>query len=164
MTARIAQTILLPYTDEKVQPETVERLRRYAPRYKPVRLDPSVTGAYFTLVAEEWSRPGDLVIVEHDIGINRHVMPGFRRCREPWCGHAYPIGQQMLVCLGCTRFTAELKAAEPDLMTVVGGIDNDGLHARDWRRLDVRMADVLHRRGYEAHEHEPPVEHYHHYV
>lgn len=170
MTAGPSLTVLLPYTDEKLDPRCVELLqrhvctvRRYAGSFKAVRLDPRDTSAYFRLVESEWSQPGDLVIVEHDIGIHRHVMPAFLACREPWCGNAYAIGEQMLVCLGCTRFTAELKAAEPDLLNEVGQVGNDGLQARDWRRLDVRLADALHKRGYQHHEHTPPVTHYHEY-
>jgi hypothetical protein len=69
----------------------------------------------------------------------------------------------MLACLGCTRFSAGLKAAEPDLLDVVGEVTGDGLPARDWRRLDVRILDELRKRGYEQHRHQPDVRHYHRY-
>ncbi|HWU23648.1 MAG TPA: hypothetical protein VN088_19070 [Nocardioides sp.] len=102
-------------------------------------------------------------MVEHDVGIHAGVVGSLTECREPWCGFAYPIGAQMLVCLGATRFTAELKGAEPDLLDAVGEDATGGLPARDWRRLDVRILDHLRRRGYTQHRHEPPVAHFHKY-
>lgn len=154
-------TVLVPHT--RLDPRTVRRLDAHAPGYRLAPLDPADMTAYWRLLRDAWAEPGDLVIVEHDIGIHASVLPGFERCPMPWCGHPYAIGEQMLVCLGCTRFTAALKAAEPDLIEVMGRIDNDGLPARDWRRNDVRLADVLHARGYEVHRHKRPVQHYHAY-
>ena len=155
--------ILLPYT--RLHPATARLANAHARGHVRVRLDPADDAAYWRLLAKAWRVPAsDLVIVEHDIGIHAGVMPGFTVCREPWCGHAYPLDRGvMLACLGCTRFTAALKAAEPDLLDVVGEVGGDGLPAKDWRRLDVRTSDELKRRGYTLHQHEPPVKHYHRY-
>jgi hypothetical protein len=128
-----------------------------------MQIDPADPSAYWELLAAAWLEAGDLLIVEQDIGINAAVAPGLAACREAWCGHPYQIGEQLLVCLGCTRFTAELKAAEPDLLDVVGEDCTGGLPARHWQRLDVRILDELRHRGYQQHVHEPPVRHYHRY-
>lgn len=153
--------VLVPYT--RLHPATARLLNRHAPGHRRVRLDPADVTAYWALLAEQWRTPGDLLIVEQDIGIHAGVVPGLTACREPWCGHPYPIGEQLLVCLGCTRFTAELKAAEPDLLDVVGEDGTGGLPARHWQRLDVRILDELRHRGYWQHRHDPPVRHYHRY-
>ena len=153
--------ILLPYT--RLHPATARLANLHAPGHQRVRLDPRDDAAYWRLLAQAWREPGDLVVIEHDIGLRPQVIAGFNQCREPWCGHAYAIGAQRLVCLGCTRFTAELKAAEPDLLDVVGQDGTGGLPARDWRRLDVRILDELRHRGYEQHRHHPDVAHYHRY-
>lgn len=153
--------ILVPYT--RLHPATGKLLRRYAPGHVRVRIDPADAEAYWRVLAHEWSQPGDLLVVEQDIGLRAGVVEGLTACREPWCGHPYPIGAQLLVCLGCTRFTAELKAAEPDLLEAVGRDDSGGPPARVWQRLDVRILDELRRRGYRQHEHSPAVAHYHRY-
>ena len=153
--------ILLPHT--RLHPVTARLANRHAPGHVRVRLDPADDGAYWRLLAESWRKPGDLMIVEQDIGLHVGVVEGLTACREPWCGHPYPIGAQLLVCLGCTRFSAALKAAEPDLLDVVGEDASGGLPARDWRRLDVRILGHLRARGYRQHEHLPPVRHYHKY-
>jgi hypothetical protein len=154
--------ILLPYT--RLHPVTARLANAHAPGHERVRLDPDDDTAYWRLLADCWPLPGDLVVVEQDIGIHDGVVEGLTACREPWCGHPYAIGQQLLVCLGCTRFTAELKRAEPDLLEAVGRDDTGGLPARVWQRLDVRILDELRRRGYSQHRHEPPVRHYHRYA
>lgn len=154
--------ILAPFT--RLHPATARLLNRHAPGHVRVRLDPADDGAYWALLAEAWREPGDLLIVEQDVGIRAGVVEELMSCREPWCGFPYPIGAQLLVCLGCTRFTAELKAWEPDLLDAVGDDATGGLPARAWQRLDVRILDHLRARGYAQHRHEPPVSHFHKYA
>jgi len=153
--------IVLPYT--RLHPVTARLANAHAPGHVRVRLDPADDTAYWTLLAKLWREPDDLLIVEQDVGIHAGVAQGLTSCREPWCGHPYPIGRQLLVCLGCTRFTAELKAAEPDLLDEVGRDGTGGLPPRVWQRLDVRILDHLRARGYKQHRHEPAVRHYHKY-
>jgi hypothetical protein len=161
-------TILVPYTLEKLHPQTVELLNKHAPVGEELmwrRLDPSDQSAYARLLVEAWSWPGDLVLVEHDIGIHSSVFAGFDECRQPWCGHPYPIGSQLLVCLGCTRFTAQLKAMLPNLMEQAAAVEHDGglMPAGDWRRMDVRIGALLEAHGHNRHPHLPAVEHFHTY-
>lgn len=153
--------ILLPYT--RLHPVTARLANAHAPGHERVRLDPADDAAYWRLLAESWRKPGDLMVVEQDIGLRAGVVESLAACPEPWCGFPYPIGRQLLVCLGCTRFSTALKAAEPDLLDVVGEDATGGLPARDWRRLDVRILDHLRARGYRQHEHLPPVRHFHKY-
>lgn len=151
--------ILVPHT--RLHPTTARLLNRYAPGHVRVRLDPGDPYGYWRLLASLWREPEDLLIVEQDVGIRAGTVESLARCGEPWCGHPYPIGAQLLVCLGCTRFTADLKAAEPDLLDAVGEDDSGGMPARDWRYLDVKILTHLRGRGYTQHRHEPPVAHYH---
>jgi hypothetical protein len=154
--------IVLPYA--RLHPATARLANRHAPGHVRVKLDPEDMSAYWRLLAECWREPGDLVVIEHDIGIGPEAIPGFAACPEPWCGHPYRIGRQLLTCLGCTRFSAKLKADEPDLLDVVGEDGSAGLPAKDWRRLDVRILDEMRKRGYRHHWHEPEVRHYHKYA
>jgi hypothetical protein len=127
-------------------------------------IDPADMEAYWRILAEAWQQTGPTLVVEHDIGIGPGTVESLTACQEPWCGFIYELcGGVFLACLGCTRFSAELKEAEPDLLQVVGEVGNDGLPARDWRRLDVRLGDELKRRGYQLHQHEPAVLHFHEY-
>lgn len=153
--------ILVPYT--RLHPATAKLLNRYAPGHVRVRMEPEDPHAYWALLASWWRLPGDLTIVEHDVGIHATVVSELAACRRPWCGFPFPIGEQLLMCLGCTRFTAELKATEPDLLDAVGGDATGGMPARDWRYLDVKILDHLQGRGYEQHQHGPGVAHYHRY-
>lgn len=153
--------ILLPYT--RLHPDTARLADEHAPGHVRARIDPGDDFAYWELLATAWRETGDLLVIEHDVGIHAGVVPGLTACRRPWCGHPYLTGTQRLIALGCTRFTAELKTAEPDLLDVVGQDGTGGLPARHWGRLDVRILDELHRRGYEQHEHTPDVKHYHAY-
>ncbi len=156
--------ILVPYVAGMLNPETERLLGEHAPGYERAEIDPADMSAYWRLLAEAWGDPGELIVIEHDIGVGPDVIPGFAACSQPYCTHAYPIDGHIAACLGCTRFSAALKAAEPDLLVEVGEDGSAGLPARDWRRLDVRILDALRKRGYAQHRHLPDVLHYHKYA
>lgn len=163
-------TVLVPYTPDKLDPRTVRLIEQHTPDGHEVRwaeLDPRDERAYARLLIDAWGRPGDLIVIEHDIGIRAGVIEELTACSQPWCGFPYAIGGNLLVCLGCTRFTHTLKTALPDLMREAAAIgpaqDGGGVAAGDWRRLDVRVGACLERLGHARHRHEPEVEHYHHY-
>jgi hypothetical protein len=160
--------VLVPYTAEKLHLDTVRRISEHVPDGVDVawrELDPNDPTAYARLLVEAWAWDGDLLIVEHDIGIHAGVIEALTECRQPWCGFPYPIGAQLLVCLGCTRFTAHLKATLPDLMAQAAAVDQDGglMPAGDWRRMDVRIGALLEAHGHNRHPHLPAVEHFHQY-
>lgn len=161
--------ILVPYVAGMLHPETERLLRLNVPGSTPVDWREITRGddtAYWRLLTEAWAAPGPTLIIEQDVGIRAGLIEELAACPEPWCGFGYPLdkGAMPPCCLGCTRFTAALKHAEPDLLDVVGEVTGDGLPARDWRRLDVRTSDELRRRGYSMHVHQPPVRHFHKYA
>lgn len=119
-------------------------------------LDPDDDTAYWWLLAEHWLMGHhDLVVVEQDIVPAPGVVERMLACPRPWCSSPYPIsgGYLLDTGLGCTKFAARLKTRHPDFMDRVGSIDDDGLPARNWRRLDVRIARTLRDLGYRPHRH-----------
>lgn len=150
-------------------PETRAALDRYAPG--AVVCD--VSGdeeAYYRFLAEHWASGEDLLVVEHDIVLRGGVIDELEACPEPWCGFVHSIGTQYLACLGCTRFRSGLICAAADAVVRAGEcrydpddpgrVVADGIGARHWVRMDVRLAAVLRDvYGYRVHEHWPPVEH-----
>ena len=162
--------LLVPYTADKIHPQTITTVEAYTPTTTHIiwrQLDPADITAYARLLVEAWAWPGDLTIIEHDISIRPYVVEELAACSQPWCGFPYAIGQQLLVCLGCTRFSAHLKATQPDLMARAAAVgseqDGGGVPAADWRRMDVRIGALLEQLGHQRHAHWPPVEHLHVY-
>lgn len=159
--------ILAPYTAANQHPDARALLEQHAPsQVSWARIDPGDDTAYARLLVAAWAQPGDLVVVEHDVGIRAGAIEELTACSQPWCGFPYPIGEQLLVCLGCTKFSAHLKASLPSLMAeaaAIGESDGGGVPMGDWRRMDVRIAACLERHGHARHRHEPAVEHYHRY-
>lgn len=134
--------------------------------------------AYWQLLADYWPETDpvqhdpyeapdvpDLVIVEQDIVPAPGVVEAMLGCDRPWCVSPYPIAHGRLLDegLGCTKLGVQLKVQHPDLMERVGRIDDDGMPARDWHRLDTRIAHVLRELGYAPHRHGPS-EHLHDYA
>lgn len=155
--------ILAPYTDARRNPAAKALLIEHTPGGVQWRRIAEGDGtAYARILIEAWACDGDLTVVEHDVGIRAGVIEELAACSQPWCGFPYPIGEQLLVCLGCTRFSSGLKAALPDLMAeaaAIGPEDGGGVPAGDWRRMDVRIAACLERLGHRRHVHGPPVRH-----
>lgn len=158
--------VVCAYT--KIHPRTEAALLRHAPQAERVSVAESDT-AYCALLTRLWEQGKTFLLVEHDIAIHAKVIPITRRCAEPWCAWPYlgagfwDEGDALLYnSLGCTKFSAELMAAEPDLMAVAGAMDG-GLFAGDWRRMDVSILATLISRGYQPHTHLPVVTHHHFY-
>lgn len=154
--------VVVPYTTP--HPATERTVGLHAPHATWVNVDGPKPVDYWTLLDRMWSAGQSFVVIEHDIELRSDVLPGFAACDQPWCVHPYtgPGRKLLTAALGCVRFTDALIEAEPDLIAHVGTV-SQGLPAKDWRRLDVTVADVLQARGYIAHQHDPPVTHHHAY-
>lgn len=110
--------------------------------------------SYYRMLSEEWRQPGDLLLVEHDIVPADGVTDNMTACPRPWCSSPYRIAHTWLdEGLGCIKLAARLKQRHPDLMQRLGEIAGDGLPAKDWHRLDVRLARLLRNHGYAPHAH-----------
>ncbi len=146
--------VVCPYVEPKLHPLTLAALKRYAPDADLVDLG-LAWDAYYLFLAQLWDEGEGFLIVEEDIEIHADVIPQLEACPEPWCLFGFPGAGGALLhgSLGCTRFSTELIAAVPDLMSK--------LPVRDWKRLDSEILPALLKRGYEQHIHEPPVPHHH---
>lgn len=110
--------------------------------------------AYWRLLAGQWTEPGDLILIEHDIVPADGVTDAMAACGRPWCTSPYRIAHSYLTeGLGCVKLAARLKHRHPDLMHRLGQVTGDGLPAKDWHRLDVRLAALLRGLGYAPHAH-----------
>lgn len=156
-------TVLLPYTPGRLEQRTSE--------WAHIRGDVEavdVSGsddAYYKLLAAQWREPGDLLVVEHDMLPADGCVEEMLACRWPWCTAPYTIanGTQITEGLGVAKFSGTLKMLRPRFMDEVGAIADDGLPARDWRRLDTRISRVLRSGGHRPHLHTPAV-HLHDYT
>jgi hypothetical protein len=163
---RPALRVVCPYTEFHPLAEAV--LKRHAPQAEYFYVG-QTDQSYFNLLAEVWAAGCGFLLVEHDIEIRAGVVREARACPEPWCTWPYsgpgwsdPAGDALWYeSLGCVRFSTQLLAAEPDLMSVAYAItDRQGRPAGDWRALDVSIAPTLKDRGYRAHHHRPVLHHH----
>ena len=154
-----SERVLVPYT--RIVPATLNVLKRYAPHaeYVNVADDP---GAYWNMLAKAWRKGQTFVIVEHDVEIRGDTLYALGTCQELWCGFATALSSAgFRPAFGCTRFRDTLMREQPTIMDQVGEINDDGMPPRDWHRLDVRTARVLHDSyGIEQHAHFPTVRHH----
>lgn len=118
-------------------------------------LTPGDGSAYYRLFAAEWAAPGDLLIVEHDMLPAPGVTDAMLDCRRPWCVSPYQIanGHWLTEGLGCTKFGERVKTRYPSLAGILGGMSEGGVPARDWHRMDVRVARLMNDLGYRPHQH-----------
>lgn len=155
-------TVLLPYTPDRLEQRTSEWA--YG-RGDVEAVDVSgADDAYFKVLAAQWREPGDLLIVEHDMLPADGCVDEMLACRWGWCSAPYEVAnrQQITDGLGCTKFSGTLKMLRPQFMDEVGAIDDDGLPAKNWRRLDTRISRVLRAAGHRPHLHAPAL-HLHDY-
>lgn len=148
--------VVCGYTN--LRPEVQAALAEHAPDAW-VRSVAGDERAYHRLLCEAWAAGTDMLVVEHDIVLEPHVIGELDACDEPWCGFVYDLAVGYKVCLGCTRFASALVQAEPNAMLRAGDSDNSGVNERAWYRIDVRLDRILRDRGYTPHPHWPPLRH-----
>lgn len=149
--------ICVPFVPEKLYAQTYEWSKRRKDVIPwPIREYDHT--AYWRMLSYAWKERGDTIIVEHDMLPADGVIEEMLTCTAPWCTSPYrgsPNKNEpdVIAGLGCTKFSEVLKANEFDLMRVVGEMSEDGLPAKTWKRLDVRIARALRARGYTPHTH-----------
>ncbi len=160
--------IVVPFT--QVHPLVDAALTKLAPDAERIDVSARVD-SYHELMERLWREGETFLVIEHDNEPTARAIRQARFCSCWWSvspyrgpGVTFASATNLIVGLGFTRFRKQLMAAEPDLMSEVGEI-NDGrsVGRQDWRRLDARMYGALRRRGYRQHVHEPPVKHHHAY-
>lgn len=132
-----------------------DRTRAWAQAHgAQIRVLDADSEAYFRLLHSLWTEPGDFIVVEHDMLPAPGVIGAMAACARPWCSSPYWISTMWLTeGLGCVRLAARLKERHPDLMDRLGQVTGDGMPARDWHRLDTRLARLLLDLGYRPHAH-----------
>lgn len=149
-------SVIVPFVPGMLEAKTLEWAD--ANGALPIVLSCSNPEDYWDLLASQWkhwSAGESIVVVEQDVLPADGVVEDMLSCPRPWCSSPYRLGTGVWLDegLGCTKFSAKLTARHPDLMARVGEIDDDGLPAKDWHRLDVRIARVLTQLGYKVHAH-----------
>lgn len=147
--------VLVPYT--ALRPETFHALVSLPRRVTWARLE-TVTD-YFDLLAAAWRMGAAITVVEQDMLPTPDQLDALDACPEPWCGFAYNMTSGYHASLGCTRFSANLVAAEPDLFAAVATYEHPYVPARHYIWLADRIEWELAKRGYTQHTHWPPVAH-----
>jgi hypothetical protein len=173
--------IVVPYTPEKLYPETAQWAVDNNARMYDVSSSPD---AYYKALCKWWAEDGDLLIVEHDILPADGVVDEMLACLQPWCSSPYQLAHvssalystidgvtselfsQKIVdhclagnksydtdALGCTKFSAELKAELPDLVIESGTLA--GWTPYVWWLNDVRISGLLRRAVMTPHLHAP---------
>lgn len=148
--------IIVPYTKDCT--ETVQAIGatgRIWSTCPVVRSD----DAYHGLLADLWSMGSTFAIIEHDITVTPEALDSLEQCPADWCACPYPYMGALYAGLGCTRFTADLTARHPDLMTAVADMSDKWHPPRHWCRLDEWIRQTLTRAGEQRCETHPTVGH-----
>jgi hypothetical protein len=167
--------VVVPYIEGRLRDEVIDGLHELPPRVAvvPWELRDAELG-YGRMLRSMWhqlaGREG-LMIIEQDVVVPVGGIRQMEECPLPWCSHSYAVywGDVATMyggpfALGCTRFSAELMAAEPDVVDVAltrpeHGDDPPG----HWLGLDSAVSGVLRSRGVSCHQHFPNAVHLHEY-
>ena len=98
---------------------------------------------FWRLLDSLWRRGESFLCIEHDIVVGRDTVKSFAECENPWCSAHYPYNGGVSTGLGCTRFRQSLMREHPDVMSVVGEME-DAVHSpRHWCALDANLRTLL---------------------
>jgi hypothetical protein len=164
----VIRTVMFAFT---MFPEAFDALRRHAWADCEVVYTGPGDGDYWRPFARHWDNPdGDLLVVEQDVVLHEQVVPQLESCPEPWCEFPHPnredIRSMMQMSLGCTRFSAALRArARSSDILERARLDDHPAHGwaapgvLRWDHIDGPVFRTLLATGYSWHEHQPPVRH-----
>ncbi len=113
--------------------------------------------SYYDLIRDSWSQ--GMILVEHDIIASKETIEDLRACPHKWCVVPYRGAKGIWLdqSLGCTKlgpFGFEFHLE----------LDGHPFPLEDWRRLDVRIANLLRAHRIQRHVHGLSVEHRHEYA
>jgi hypothetical protein len=144
--------VICPHT--ALHPVTKGVLDSYNLGVRYVQLDAEY--AYGNLLRELWAERETVVIIEHDIVPNHGCVEELFGCSAIWCAFSYQwrnefgeVGVGLSHQLGCTKISAHLMNALPDLW-------NEPCH---WSLCDQRLFFAAREIGREPHLHRPAVIH-----
>ena len=139
--------VIVPATAEGLHPEVIPAILRqeYSPEVIPCKFD----GDYSVRLAVKWERRARLVVIEHDVVINRDVISELIACSHPWCCIPYDGGNAHT--LGCTKFDTAHLGRFPVPTT------------SHWLRLAEDIYEALRSKGYRPHVHHDPKALQHHH-
>lgn len=147
--------ILVPYTPAVLHEQT----KAWAGGSGALMVDVSGgDSTYWTALNVAWQGTPwheALAVVEHDMLPAPGVVDRMLACRRPWCSSPYEIANHQMITdgLGVVKYSARLRSRHRELLETVGEICDDGLPAKNWRRLDTRISRTLRALGYRPHLH-----------
>jgi hypothetical protein len=155
-------TILVPYVDGMIRPETTEAVTRYNATQVFYPLDPAEDGAYGRVLDQFWDIGGDLLVIEQDMVPTHYQIASILACPEPWCTTPYHYGDgRYIASLGFAKFSHDLRQAHP-AAAILASRDNKGVAYRaHWKSISENLARQLTRWHVPQHQHEGHVTHLH---
>lgn len=115
---------------------------------------------YWTLLSNLWGDGEAFALVEHDVLVRPDTLAELADCAEPWCSFVIPYLGGEYAGMACVKFSAELIAACPDALGIVGLMSNGEQHPRKhWCTLDSFLQSTLQRTGTARHVHQPALGH-----
>lgn len=141
-------TVAVPF--KALTAETVVGLHGEAVRYAPMLTDSS----YWELLDDLWRDGKSFITVEHDIVVTETTIDELKVCDHDWCAMPFHYrGDDHAYALACSKFSRQLITRHPDLMEIIGQMQDAKHPPRHWCRLDMWLYLELTERGEKRHEH-----------
>lgn len=154
--------VVVPYIDGMLRDETTAAVMAWGGSYTFEQLDRTDPHAYAKALVSWWEFGLDLVVVEQDIVPAPGMIQGLLACPQPWCGHAYHVGEgRYAYGLGLCKFNSLLIAERPTAAMLAMRDMNGKFNRIEWPSVNEAIERQVSRFGFTIHLHEPVVEHLH---
>lgn len=159
-----APLIVVPYCEGMLHRETVDSVRAGSYPYVLWQVDRADPYAYGALLAEQWNRGQDLVVVEQDIIVPDGAIDMMVSCTAPWCSHLYYTGTEVpSYGLGLCKFSVAVQSYWPTLAEQAARSYTGKARSMRYEALNERYISLMNHWGYKVHLHEPAALHLHEY-
>lgn len=137
-------TVVVPFVENRLHPETARSVRLSGLPTFWARLDPLDDGAYARLFVRLWASGRTFIVCEHDIVPTTHQWRSIACCGRDWCfydydRHRYADGPKF----GLARFSRRLTARLPDAARIALTDQSGPGGMVPWWRVDSAIARDL---------------------
>lgn len=154
--------VVVPYTVGGLRPETQAAVMSWGGSFTFQALASNDPYAYARALMDWWETHLDLVVIEHDIVPAPGMIAGLLTCPQPWCGHAYHVGEgRYTTGLGLCKISRSVMDTWPSLAMLAARDGKGSVAKMEWISLNEGLDRQMSRYGYRMHLHSPAVEHLH---
>lgn len=141
--------LVVPYVAGMLRDEVADVIMSAGMAWEVFELNPGDDTGYAELILRLWAERDTVIICEQDTVPPHGALTAMAGCASPWCAVPHSVGgAPSLDTIGCTKISAQIMVAHPDLAIHAATYCPHHDRLVPWRQLALRITGRLYHAGY----------------